>query len=773
MTPPARAGRGRQYLRTRRLGSATWRRLSRMAAAGTLAAGTGVLTAALLAPTAAGASSNQVWTGGGDGSSWSDGMNWQSNEVPADGDSVTIGPTASEPAPHVSGMPGGTMLQDLTLTDASLSGGDVAVAGDFSWSVSHSIETLAVTLTVAGDASFGGAGEQDSQDPMTFDGTAEINGPGLLSIEDSGPAVTNNGTLTVAPGATVRGSVCCANPDVFLSTGTVTMTAPGEGNLADMAFNDQGSVVAAPGSLLDITAGPGEFGPGADISGGGTLQFEQGASMTLATGVSIGAGSTMALTGNAEFFGPGTFAGGGKFSWTGGTIDGSLDVAKTIHATVSGAAKKMLMSPGSTHSLLAFHGPTTVEGAGPLEAFAADISSSGAFTIRTGATVEASACCVPPVDEFLSTGTLTVPGSTSGKANLEWMNFNDQGTVLVGAGSTLIDTVGPGEFSPGVILTGGGTLDFEQNASMTLASNVQIQSGTTVKLGLGTFLGPGSFTGAGNFAWSGGTIDGSLDVASTIDTTISGTATKNLTSPTTAPVVLAFHGATTLEGSGEVDLHGTTTLSNTGTLTMKAGTTIGASTCCASPDNFTSSGTLTVAAGTGTATTSNLAFSNSGTVKVTGGTLSIGTLAYKQTAGSTQLAGGSVSAAQQMNIAAGTLSGFGTITGSVRSGGTVAPSTTGGVLTITGAYNQASSGTLSPVITGTTPGTKFGQLSVGGKATLAGSLKVSTGNGFVPSHGEAFAVLLYHSRSGMFGTLSGSPAYTISYTATAGKVVYP
>ena len=106
-------------------------------------------------------------------------------------------------------------------------------------------------------------------------------------------------------------------------------------------------------------------------------------------------------------------------------------------------------------------------------------------------------------------------------------------------------------------------------------------------------------------------------------------------------------------------------------------------------------------------------------------------------------------------------------------GGTVAPSTTGGVLKITGGYNQKSSGTLSSVITGTTPGTKFGQLSVGGKATLAGTLKASTGNGFVPSHGESFSVLLYHTRSGMFGTLSGSPAYTVSYTATAANVVYP
>jgi hypothetical protein len=99
--------------------------------------------------------------------------------------------------------------------------------------------------------------------------------------------------------------------------------------------------------------------------------------------------------------------------------------------------------------------------------------------------------------------------------------------------------------------------------------------------------------------------------------------------------------------------------------------------------------------------------------------------------------------------------------------------TTGGVLKITAGCNQMSAGTLSSVITGTTPGTKFGQLSVGGKATLAGTLKVNTGNGFVPGHGQSFSVLLYHTRGGMFGTLSGTPAYTVNYTATAANVVYP
>ena len=73
MTPPGRAAQGSQP-GTRRLGSAAWRRLAWMAAAGTLAAGTGVLTAALLVPAAASASSSQTWTGGGDGTSWSDGM---------------------------------------------------------------------------------------------------------------------------------------------------------------------------------------------------------------------------------------------------------------------------------------------------------------------------------------------------------------------------------------------------------------------------------------------------------------------------------------------------------------------------------------------------------------------------------------------------------------------------------------------------------------------------------------------------------------------------
>ena len=747
-----------------------WLRIAVAASAGILATGTLVL-----APMAASASASQTWTGDGDGSSWGDPLNWASHQVPQNGDSVTIAPTPSQTRPVVSGVPGGIQLQDLTLTDTSLSGGGVTVMGNFSWSVSQWFNTLAVPLTVQGDASFSGLGEQDSQAPMTFEGATDIAGPGLLSIQDTGPAITNSGTLTIEPGAVIRAEACCVTPSKFINTGTVAVpaSASGTASLAFMDFTDSGSLSVGRGSLLDVPGGPGEFSAGSGLSGGGTLQFDQGAAITLGAKMPVAAGSTVVLTGNAEFFGPGSFTGGGKFSWTGGTIDGNLDIAKTIHTTVSGTAKKILMSPGSPPSVLAFHGPTTVQGSGPVEAFSANISTSGVFTLKPGATVEASACCVSP-DEFLNTGTLTVPASGSGTAHLDWMNFNDQGPVSAGTGSTLHVTVGPGEFTPGVHISGGGTVEFDQNASMTLASNLSIGSGTTVlQTGGATFLGPGSFTGAGSFHWSGGTIDGGLDVASTVGATISGTATKTVTSPGSTPTAVTLRGRTTIQGAGEVELSGATTLSNLGTLTMQAGTTIGGSVCCVTPDHFTNDGTLDVAAGAKTATVTNLAFSNSGTVKITGGTLAIGSLSYQQSAGATQLAGGSLSAAQQIDITGGTLSGFGAISGSVLSGGTVSPSTTGGVLKISGAYQQTGTGVLSSVITGTSPGTKFGQLSIGGSATLAGTLKVSTGNGFTPAHGASFAVLLCHSRSGTFTKTSGSPAYTVAYSATAARAVYP
>jgi hypothetical protein len=543
----------------------------------------------LLQAPVAGASTAQIWTGKGDGTSWGDARNWANNLVPQTGDSVTIAPTSLQVRPAVTGTPSGTKLQDLTLTDASLSGGAITVMGDFAWSVSQYYEAVGARLTVEGTASFSGAGEEDSRAPMSLDGDTEIAGPGLLSVQDTGMAITNSGIMTLQPGAVVRATVCCASTDELLNTGIISVPASASrtATVAFMRFDDQGSISVGPGSVLDVSGGPGDLGGGGSVSGGGTVRFDQGAAITLSPRVSVSAGSTIELTGNAEFFGPGGLKGGGTFLWTGGTIDGSLEGANSVHAMISGPAIKTFTSPGTT------------------------------------------------------------------------------------------------------------------------------------------------------------------------------------------PAALALSGSTTLEGTGELVLSGATSFSNLGTLTMEAGSSVGGSVCCVKPEHFTNGGTLKVAAGRARATATNLAFTNSGTMNIMSGTMVIGTLSYQQTTGRTQLAGGSLSAAKQVDIAGGTLTGFGAVNGSVVNEGTVAPSTSGGVLKITGTYEQTSKGELLSVITGTKPGANFGQLNVGSHASLSGTLHVDAGSGFTPGHRLSVAVLVCQGRRGKFAGMSGGPNFSVAYSTTGAKVVYP
>ena len=72
------------------------------------------------------------------------------------------------------------------------------------------------------------------------------------------------------------------------------VSASGRASLAFTRFDDQGSVLVGAGSLLDVSGGPGQFGAGADLSGGGTLQFDQGAAITLSANVSVSGRSTIA-----------------------------------------------------------------------------------------------------------------------------------------------------------------------------------------------------------------------------------------------------------------------------------------------------------------------------------------------------------------------------------------------------------------------------------------------------------------------------------------------
>lgn len=151
----------------------------------------------------------------------------------------------------------------------------------------------------------------------------------------------------------------------------------------------------------------------------------------------------------------------------------------------------------------------------------------------------------------------------------------------------------------------------------------------------------------------------------------------------------------------------------------------------------------------GDAASSELTASNSGLIVMGAtNTLLTGVLATVQT-------GGAITA--NLQLLASTLQGSGTITGNVINGGKVDPGvgTATGILTISGNYTQFGGGSIAVALGGTTAGSTYNRLAIGGSATLNGALGVSLTGGFTPALADAFQVVTFGSRSGDFGTYTG------------------
>jgi hypothetical protein len=376
------------------------------------AVSTGLLAGGLVAPGAAFASGTDTWTGGGDSdSSWGNSNNW-SGGVPQNGDSVTIAPTQNQVSPSVTDMPGGISLNDLTLTNSSLSGGAATVTGDFTWSVSQSQNVLAAPLTVVGSANISGAGKKITMSKVTFEGNSEVSGTGLLETEFSGAAITNAGRFQIDPGSSVDANACCENLNKFVNTGILAVppSSKGTATLGFMGLSIGGSVIVGKGSTLDVVSGPATFSPGAVVDNGGTLAFDLGETVKLAAGVAIDKNTTVQLTRNAAFTGTGGFTGTGTFLWTGGHIQGNLTVAGATTTTISGAGTKDEGSLNGKPITVTLHGDTTVSGSGPVHLSpGANLDNEGALTASSGTTFEAGTCCAHP-NHFTNGGTLTVAG---------------------------------------------------------------------------------------------------------------------------------------------------------------------------------------------------------------------------------------------------------------------------------------------------------------------------------------------------------------------------
>jgi hypothetical protein len=92
----------------------------------------------------------------------------------------------------------------------------------------------------------------------------------------------------------------------------------------------------------------------------------------------------------------------------------------------------------------------------------------------------------------------------------------------------------------------------------------------------------------------------------------------------------------------------------------------------------------------------------------------------------------------------------------------------GGTFTVTGDYTQGSAATLEVVLGGPPAGGLFSRMSVGGMATLTGTLKVTLVNGYVPTTGDSFPIMTFASRSGDFTT--GPAAFSRNYDDVGGSL---
>lgn len=150
-------------------------------------------------------------------------------------------------------------------------------------------------------------------------------------------------------------------------------------------------------------------------------------------------------------------------------------------------------------------------------------------------------------------------------------------------------------------------------------------------------------------------------------------------------------------------------------------------------------------------------------LEVAGGTVSIASgqtfrvwNTFSQTGGLTDIASGGILEARP-TLTGGVVRGAGQVTGNfTNTSGTVRPGSSPGTLTVTGDYTQGPGGTLEVDVSGTAQGIGYDHLSVGGAASLDGTLAVVQGAGFDPQVTDTFTFLTSASRAGAFSTLTGS-----------------
>jgi hypothetical protein len=618
---------------------------------------------------------------------------------------------------------------------------------------SGSISSGSNAITIGENASVSmTTGSINSGDEVIIDGSLSMAGGNIGS--ESGITINSTGSLTITGAASIDS---ITNQGTIYSYGTPTFnsTFANQGSLNILAgtvnIDFYGSFSQSAGSTTINTGAKlddGGSGTAFSFTGGnltsigtmnGDLNFDNG---TLSTGNEIG---TFLINGDVSIGSSSVVA-----VKLGGTTQGSTyDFFDVENLTIiSGAQLDISLVNGFSGTVGDWFDVITMWNTTP-----------GTFTLNTPTGYSFTDSITTPESTFYSLN-LTSKPKPPAPLTPEWIGSPETGSYLWSDANnwTILPVDGDNITIPS--LSGDVTVVFDTSVSLgslTVNESFNITggslfvdsgsfaSGTTFNLSGGSFGSDGSVNVLGNFNWSGGSLTGSgtLDLTSATSAIISGnvsvgTMTFNasnldinsgqLTYGTNlnASTYNVANGAAISVPTGtlvadNIALDGDLVVSNASvsassiSVTSTGGIqTSGASTISAT---VTNQGTID-AAGT---TTYNGAVTNTGTVQSNSGNLKFAN-SYVQDAGATILNGGDIEV-QNMIINGGYLGGTGTITGSVVNNAELRAGFSPGTISITGNYDQSSTGSIQAEIAGSTSG-DYDVLNVSGGATLAGTFNV-------------------------------------------------
>ncbi len=634
----------------------------------------------------------------------------------------------------------------LALTNgASLSNSSlVTVASGATFDTSGNVGFTSIkALAGAGTVATGG-GLYLSNASTEFSGA--INGSGGVEVGAGTQTLSGvNGytnTTQIDAGATLalkgNGSIASSASVTFSGAGTfdISQSNTGASINALVSFGNDG-VVSLGGKTLTIASGSsfsgviqdGGMGGGA----GGSLAIGSGASQNLGgintyTGTTtIGAGGTLALTGDGSIASSsGVFIGDlATFDIWAGTAD------KTIQGLSGGATASVVL--GDNNLIVGSAGSTTFAGVIDGSGGAGGLVKQGTGTLTLtginfytgGTTIDAGLINFNSLGNFGS-GTITLNGG-----GLQWAAGNtiDVSSRLVLAnGGGIFDTNGntvtlAGSFggTGGITKAGAGIL--------TLSGNNTYAGGTTVTGGLINFASAGNL-GTGQIALNGGGLQWATGNTTDISARLAPLGAGGGTFDTNGNTVTL---ASAITGSGGLTKAGLGTLILGGTNSYSGGTTVSAGVLQGNTSSLQGNivnNAAVVFNQTGSGTYAG-SMSGAGSLAVQGGgTLTIGgTNTYSgptTVSGSTLLLNGALASTVTLDSAS-TIGGSGTIGGLVSNGSTYVVNAN--------AQGQAS------------------RLTVTGTAMLnGGTVQVIAASG---SYGNSTTYTILNAQGGRTGTYSG------------------